>query len=165
MHPYKRTCGKETTNIYIKTIKETRSRAEINLNKTSLDNPNRGLALDTFKACNLALEIALARDMEDRKEAANASWICSSGKPHKDFLRKPRGKNSKIRNMTIGNVKNMPDLPRTDDMGIIMDNFVKYYWELYCDKPVNIHTLDRMIDNLTLKLDEEDAATLGHPSA
>ena len=130
----------ETTNIY-----------EINLNKTSLDNPNRGFALDTFKARNLALEIALARDMEERNEAANASWICSSGKPHKDFLRKPRGKNSKIRNMTIGNVKNMLDLPRTDDMGIIMDNFVKYYGELYCNKPVDIHILDRMIDNLTLK--------------
>ena len=34
---------------HLKAIKETRSRAEINLNKTSLDNPNRGLALDTFK--------------------------------------------------------------------------------------------------------------------
>ena len=63
--------------------------------------------------------------MEERNKAANAIWICSSGKPHKDFLKKPRGKNSKIRNMMIGNVKNMPDLPRTDDVEIIMDNFVK----------------------------------------
>ena len=48
--------------------------------------------------------------------------------------------------MTIGNVKNMPDLPHIDDVGIIMDNFVKYYGELYCNKPVNIHILDRMIE-------------------
>ena len=35
--------------------------------------------------------------------------------------------------------------------------------ELYCDKPVDIPTLDRMINNLTLKLDEVDAAALGAP--
>ena len=65
--------------------------------------------------------------------------------------------------MTIDNVKNMPNTPRTDDVGIIMDNFVTYYRELYCNKPVQIPILDRMIDNLTLKLDKIDAATLGTP--
>ena len=65
--------------------------------------------------------------------------------------------------MTIDTVKNVADLPCTDDMGIIMDNFVKHYGELYCDKPVNTHVLNRMIDNLTLRLDKEDAATLGAP--
>ena len=65
--------------------------------------------------------------------------------------------------MTIDNVKYMPNIPRTDDVEIIMDNFVTYYRELYCDKPVHISTLDRMIDNLTLKLDEIDVATLGTP--
>ena len=54
--------------------------------------------------------------------------------------------------MTITNVKNMPDLPRTDDVGTIMGNFVSYYGELYCDKPVDMLTLDRMIGNLTLRL-------------
>ena len=147
----------------LKKLKNARSRAEDNLNKTSLDNPNRGLALHIFKSHNLALDIALARDMEERAEASNANWISTSGKPHKDFLRKPRGKCSKIRGMTIDNVKNMPDLPRTDDVGIIMDNFVNYYGELYCDKPVHIPTLDRMINNLTLKLDEEDTVALGAP--
>ena len=44
-----------------------------------------------------------------------------------------------------------------------MGNFVSYYGELYCDKPVDMPTLDRMIGNLTLKLDEEDVATLGAP--
>ena len=48
--------------------------------------------------------MALARDLEERAKAANKSWICSSGKPHKDFLRKLREKNSKIRNMKIDNV-------------------------------------------------------------
>ena len=147
----------------LKKIKVARCRAEDNLNKTSLDNPNRGLALKTFRSHNLALEIALARDADERAEVANASWICSSGKPHKDFLKKPRGKNSKIRNMTIDNVKDKPDLPRTDDVGTIMENFVSYYGELYRDKPVNIPTLDGMIDNLTLKLDEADMASLEVP--
>ena len=147
----------------LKAAKAARNRAEDNLNKTDLDNPSRGLALSTFRSHNLALEIALARDLEERTAASNANWICASGKPHKDFLRKPRGKNSKIRNMTVDNVKNMPDLPRTDDVGIIMDNFVTYYGELYCDKPVNVRTLDKMISNLTLKLDEVDAAALGAP--
>ena len=153
----------KTQGADLRKIKNARSRAEENLNKTSLDNPNRGVALKVFRSHNLALEIALARDLEERAEAANASWICSSGKPHKDFLRKPRGRNAKIRNMTIDNVKNMPDLPRTDEVGTIMDNFVTYYGELYCDKPVNTPTLDRMIDSLTLKLDEADAAGLGAP--
>ena len=49
--------------------------------------------------------------------------------------------------MTIDIVKNMPNIPRTDDVGIIMDNFATYYRELYCDKPVHIPTLDRMINN------------------
>ena len=44
-----------------------------------------------------------------------------------------------------------------------MDNVVTYYGELYCDKPVYIPTLDRMIGNITLKLDEKDVATLGAP--
>ena len=121
-----------------------------------LGNPNQGLALNTYRSHNLALEIALARDLEERNEAANANWICSSRKPHKDFLRKPRGGNSKIRNMTVTNVKNMPDLPHTDNVGTIMGNFVSYYGELYCDKPVDIPTLDMMIGNLTLKLHEKD---------
>ena len=61
--------------------------------------------------------------------------------------------------MTVKNVKNMPDLPRTDDVGTIMGNFVSYYGELYCDKPIDMPTLDRMIGNLTLKLDEKDVTT------
>ena len=65
--------------------------------------------------------------------------------------------------MTITNAKNMPELLCTDDVGIITENFVSYYRELYCDKHVDMHTLDRMIGNLTLKLDEKDVATLGVP--
>ena len=38
----------------------------------------------------------------------------------------------------------------------IMGNFVAYYGELYSDKPVDMPTLDRMIGNLTLKLDEKE---------
>ena len=51
--------------------------------------------------------------------------------------------------MTIDNVKNMPDISCMDDVGIITDNFVTYYGQLYRNKPVNMSTLDRMISNLT----------------
>ena len=40
----------------------------------------------------------------------------------------------------------------------------KTYRELYCDKPVDMHTLDRMIGNLTLNLDKNDMATMGAPN-
>ena len=80
----------------LKKLKDTRSRADVNLNKTRLDNPNQALALQTFQSHNLALEIALARDAEERAEASNANWIATSGKPHKDFLRKPRGETPKL---------------------------------------------------------------------
>jgi hypothetical protein len=92
-------------------LRAARSRAETNLNKTGIHNPNRRVALNIYRAHNLALEVALARDLEERTEVANTNWISTSGKPHKDFLRKPRGKNSKVRSMTIDNVKNAPDLP------------------------------------------------------
>ena len=36
-----------------------------------------GSALQTYRSHNLALEIALARDVEERAEASNASWIAS----------------------------------------------------------------------------------------
>ena len=51
---------------YLGKLKSARNRAEGNLNKTSLGNPNQGLALDIYRTHNLALEIALARDW--RKE-------------------------------------------------------------------------------------------------
>ena len=85
-----------TKGAALKKLKDTRSRAEVNLNKTRLNNPNRELALKTFWSHNLALDVALARDMEERAEASNASWIASSGKPHKDFLGKPRGETPEL---------------------------------------------------------------------
>ena len=79
----------------LKKVKNARSRAEVNLNKTGLNNPNRGLALKMFKTHNLALEIALARDMDKRAEASNASWISASGKPTRTFSRNPGGETPK----------------------------------------------------------------------
>jgi hypothetical protein len=68
--------------------------------------------------------------MAMRKEAIQAKWIQMSGKPNKDFLAKPKGARKRIGNMTIDNVKDLPDLPRTDDMGVILQNFVEYYSKL-----------------------------------
>ena len=44
-----------------------------------MNNPNQALALQTFHSHNLALEIVLARDVEERAQASNASWIANLG--------------------------------------------------------------------------------------
>jgi hypothetical protein len=65
--------------------------------------------------------------------------------------------------MTIDNVKDEPDLPRTDDINIILQNFVDYYAKLYEHKGVCPLALDRLIANLTLNLNEEDIEMLEAP--
>jgi hypothetical protein len=54
-----------------------------------------------------------------------------AGKPNKDFLAKPKGSRKCIGNMTIGNVKDALNIPRTDDINVILQNFVDYYAKLY----------------------------------
>jgi hypothetical protein len=50
-----------------------------------------------------------------------------SGKPNKDFLAKPKA----TCNMTMDNVKDRPDLLRTNDIDVILNNLVDYYMGLY----------------------------------
>jgi hypothetical protein len=101
--------------------------------------------------------------MAMHKEAIQAKWIQMLGKPNKDFLSKPKGAKKRIGNMTIDNVKDLPDLPRTDVMGVILQNFVEYYSKLYEHKAICPVALDRLIANLTLTLDEEEAEELDEP--
>jgi hypothetical protein len=70
-----------------------------------------------------ALSIAIAKDMAMQKEATETKWIQMAGKP--------KGTCKHIGNMTIDNVKDKPDLPRTDDINVILQNFVEYYAKLY----------------------------------
>jgi hypothetical protein len=101
--------------------------------------------------------------MAMRKEAIEAKWIQMSGKPNKDFLAKPRASRKRIGNMTINNVKDQPDLPRTDNINTILHNFVEYSSKLYEHKKVCPLALDRLIKNLTLTLDVEKAEELDKP--
>jgi hypothetical protein len=59
------------------------------------------------------------------QRAIQAKWIQMSGKPNKDFLAKPKRARKRIENMMVDNVKDQPELPRTDDMGVILQNFVE----------------------------------------
>jgi len=86
-----------------------------------------------------------------------------AGKPNKDFLAKPRGARKPFGSMTIDNVRDRPDLPRTDDIKVILQNFVEYYGELYKHKPICPKALDRLMGNLTLELNEEEVKELNAP--
>jgi hypothetical protein len=86
-----------------------------------------------------------------------------SGKPNKEFLAKPRAARKRIGNMIIDNIKDQPHLSRTDDIDVILHNFVEYYSKLYEHKRICPVALDRLIKNLTLTLDMEEAEELDKP--
>jgi hypothetical protein len=65
--------------------------------------------------------------------------------------------------MTINNVKDQPDLPRMDDINTILHNFMEYYSKLYEHKKICPVPLDRLIKNLTLTRDAEEAEKLDKP--
>ena len=88
--------------------------------------------------------------MEDRRDASSTKYKRISGKTDKDLLAKPGHKSRKIQNMTVDNIRDRPDLPRTFDMDIITENFVNYYGELYSHKKIDKRPLKRMIGNLYL---------------
>jgi hypothetical protein len=81
----------------------------------------------------------------------------------KEFLTKPRAARKRIGKMTIDNAKDQPHLPRTDDINVILHNFVEYYSKLYEHKKIFPVALDRLIKNLTLTLDTEEAEELDKP--
>jgi hypothetical protein len=101
--------------------------------------------------------------MAMRKEATETKWIQMAGKLNKDFLAKPKGACKRTGNMTIDNVKNKPDLLRTDDINIILQNFVEYYAKLYEHKGVCLMALAKLIANLTLNLDDKEVEKLEAP--
>ena len=69
----------------------------------------------------------MAKDAEERQEASMSKWIRLAGIPNREYLAKPRSSRAKVANMTVDNVKDDPTGDRTDDINIILDNFVKYY--------------------------------------
>jgi hypothetical protein len=79
------------------------------------------------------------------------------GKLNKDFLAKPKAARKPSGNMTVDNVKDRPDLPRTNDMDVIRNYFV-----YYCTSTKK-SALDRLIKNLTLMLDKEEVEELDKP--
>jgi hypothetical protein len=64
--------------------------------------------------------------------------------------------------MTIDNAKDKPDLPHTDDINLILQNFVEYYAGLYKYKEI-CPSANKLIGNLTLQLEEEKEKALSIP--
>jgi hypothetical protein len=108
--------------------------------------------MDSLETCARVLHIVTAKDLAVCKEATEAKWIQMAGKPNKDFLAKPRGAHKMFGSMIIDNVKDQPDLLRTDDIKIILQNFVDYYAKLYEHKEICPIALDKLIGKLTLSL-------------
>jgi hypothetical protein len=117
----------------------------------------RKVMVDSLETCTRALHIATAKDMAACKEATEAKWIQMAGKPNKDFLAKPRGAHKRFKSITIDNVKDQPDLLRTDDIKIILQNFIDYYAKLYEHKEICPIALNKLTGNLTLSLDKEES--------
>ena len=65
--------------------------------------------------------------------------------------------------MTVDNIRDRPDHPRTNDTDIITENFVNYYGELYSHKKIDKRPLKRMIGNLDLDLSVEQVDSLNDP--
>jgi hypothetical protein len=87
----------------------------------------RDLTCRALISLRQAQYIAIVKDIAMRKEAIKAKWIQMAGKPNKDFLAKPKRERKRLGNMTIDNTKDKPDLPRMDDINLILQNFVEYY--------------------------------------
>jgi hypothetical protein len=128
-----------------------------------LNYPYRATTRDYWEQYCKGLNIAIAKDIAMHKEPTETKWIQMAGKPNKDFLAKLKGACKRIGNMMIDNVKNKPDLPRTDNINAIVLNFVKYYTKLYEHKSVCPMALDKLITNLTLKLDDKEVERLEAP--
>ena len=130
---------------------------------TQLHNPLRPARTKTYRNNWLEWNTIHAQDMEDRRDASSTKYNRISGKTDKDFLAKPRHKSRKIQNMTVDNIRDRPDHPRTNDTDIITKNFVNYYGELYSHKKIDKRPLKRMIGNLDLDLSIEQMDSLNDP--
>ena len=112
---------------------------------------------------NRAIDIATAKDTVERLETSMMKWIRLAGKSNREYLAKPRASRAKVSNMTVSNKKDAPEEERTDDINVILNNFVKYYGDLYNEKKVHQPTLDSLIKNLDLKLSPEQREILEAP--
>jgi hypothetical protein len=148
---------------HLKSIAKRVVKLESDLHTLPVGSPNRAATRVALHQYTRALHIATVKDMAIRKEAIEAKWIQTSGKPNKELLTKPRAARKRIGNMTIDMVKNQPHLPRTDDVNVILHNFVEYYSKLYEHKRIYPVALNRLIKNLTLMLDVEEAEELDKP--
>jgi hypothetical protein len=141
-------------------LNKLRAKLERDLHRMAFQAPNKGITLQRLSKYNKATTWPRPRTLPPGKEAITSKWIQMVGKPNKDFLTKPKRSRKRIGNMTIGNVKDAPDIPCMGDINIILQNFVDYYAKLYEYKKVCPLPLDRLIKNLTLNLNKEEIAIL-----
>ena len=147
----------------IRRLLRNRDRNERILVELPLSHHSRPYVRALLRVYTRALDMAMAKDAEERQEVSMSKWIRLAGKPNREYLAKPRSSRAKVANMTVDNVKDDPTGNRTDDINIILDNFVKYYGGLYAHKMVHRPTLDALIKNLDLKLTEEHMTVLQAP--
>jgi hypothetical protein len=145
---------------HLKAIAKRCTKLRIDLHRMPINHLCQGPTITALTNSTRALQVATSKDIAICKEAIQAKWIQMLGKHNKDFLAKPIGARKRI---TIDNIKDLPDLLRTDNMGVILQNFVEYYSKLYEHKAICPVALDRLIANLTLTLDEEKAKELDEP--
>jgi hypothetical protein len=115
---------------HLKVIAKRCAKLRIDLNCMPVNHQCRWAMITALTHSTRALQVAMSKHMAMRKEAIQAKWIQMLGKPNKDFLAKPKWARKRIGNMTVDNVKDQPGLLRTDDMGVILQNFVEYYSKL-----------------------------------
>ena len=124
---------------------------------------NRPLLVKMALEARMVLEKSIELNQQRIDDATRVKRICTDGKVNKVFFNRKRGVFKKIGNMTVSNNKDMPEDPRTNDEGIIHENFVKYYSTLYKDKMIHGKSLNDMIENLDLDLNAEQREALEGP--
>lgn len=124
---------------------------------------NRPLLVSMAAEAKLQLEMSIELNNKKIDEATRAKRICNDGKVNKEYFHRKRSAFKKIGNMSISNIKDKPDEPRTDDENIIHKNFVEYYSTLYSDKQIHGKSLNDMIENLDLDLNRDQRDTLEEP--
>ena len=71
----------------------------------------------------------------------------------KDYLGRRPGKKKPTSAMAVSNAKGDQEGPRTDKIGEIANNFVKFYSSyLYVDRPIDHTALEELMENLDLTL-------------
>lgn len=113
-----------------------------------------------------AYQWELCRLGNKKKELAEIRAVKYKGKCNTHFLRPGflRNSKAKVTNMTADGSED-PKAPRTSDHQIMADNFYKFYKDLYSEKEIDVPTLERMLEQVDLKLNRNLLRRLDKPAS